>query len=96
MLRRSGWLPFVTILGLVALFIVALCSRAYWILGGPDWTYWLGNIAMESLIVSTGLVLVVGSTTSVKFIQRLYSVDDLGHKISRSKRISWILAGIFL
>src|SRR5689334_1716884 len=75
---------------------IGFCFRAYSAYTNLVWIFWLGNIVVSLLIACTGLLLVLGSATSIKFFHNLLTLGKASAKFTKIERILWVLIGLFL
>lgn len=83
-------------ISLMVCFIIAISLGAYSANGGPAWAYWLGNIIRGALITIVGLILMIGSATSIEFVRKLHSLHNPYYEVNNTKRFLWIAVGLLL
>lgn len=74
MRKISNW-------GVGLLLAVGAVSRVLWGYGGPDWSYWLGNLAFAFFFMMPGIAILFAPRFAVVWMQS-FGGAARGHKLT--------------
>ncbi len=70
------------------LITIVFGLRVAWSEGGPEWTYYLGNIIVTGLVAFSGALLFIGALIRPNLVRKFLGAKEV-------QRTYWILLGLF-
>jgi hypothetical protein len=53
----------------IFLLVLGAAMRIIWGLGGPDWTYWFGNLMLATFLIIPGIGIIINPSFTLELMQ---------------------------